>query len=246
MRQHLPHRLVRVERRVAGGLVGDAGAVERLDQQAALRAQPVEHREIGEGARRGRRLAAGAARIQREVAGAAHHLLDLVDDVLRLGLVGGRAVDVELDLIREVRQDLERLAVGVPGDDLRGRVEDHLRRTIVVAEVQRHRAGVVLLELEEIAPVGPAEAVDRLVGIADDAEIRAAGCQQPQQAILGLVHILVFVHRDPAIARLDGRQHVGMRFEEADGQQDQVVEVDGVARTEGGGVAFVDVRRVCG
>ena len=85
----------------------------------------------------------------------------------------GAAVDVELDFVREVRQDLERLAVGVPGNDLRGCVQNHLRRAIVVAEVQRHCAGVILLELEEIAPVGPAKAIDCLVGIADDAEIRA-------------------------------------------------------------------------
>ena len=42
--------------------------------------------------------------------------------------------------------------------------------------------------------------------------------------------------------RLDGRQHVGMFFQQADGQQDQVVEVDRVARAQRGFVAAIDVR----
>jgi len=62
----------------------------------------------------------------------------------------------------------------------------------------------------------------------------------------GLVHVLVLVNRDPAIACLDGRQHIGMRFEEADGQHDQVVEIDGVVLSQRGLVTTVNVRRVCG
>ena len=53
--------------------------------------------------------------------------------------------------------------------------------------------------------------------------------QQPQQAILGQVDVLVLVHRNPAIARLHGRQHVRVRLEQAHGLQDQVVEVHGLA-----------------
>ena len=61
------------------------------------------------------------------MAGAAHHLLDLVHDVLGLGPVGGRVVDVELDLVGELRPDLESTCdQGCRPDDLHGRVEDQL------------------------------------------------------------------------------------------------------------------------
>ena len=105
------------------------------------------------------------------MADAAHHLLDLMDDVLGLGLVGGRAVDVELDLVGELRQDLDRLAIRVARDHLAGRVENPLAGAVIAAEIERHRAGVILLELQEVAPIRAAKAVDRLVGVADDAEI---------------------------------------------------------------------------
>ena len=94
----------RVQGRLPDRLVRDAGAVERLDPAAG------SARSAGRAPRNRRRSASGrqahrrAARVQREVAGAAHHLLDLVDDVLRLGLVGRRAVDVQLDLVGEIAE----------------------------------------------------------------------------------------------------------------------------------------------
>ena len=159
------------QRRLPDRLIRDAGAVERLDQRTVLRAEAVEDREIGEGARRGRSLTRHPRRVQGKVADAAHHLLDLMDDVLGLGLVGRRSVDVELDLVGELRQDLDRLAIRVACDHLAGRVQDTLAGAVIAAEIERHCAGVILLELQEVAPIRAAKAVDRLVGIPDDAKI---------------------------------------------------------------------------
>ena len=89
--QRFAHQLVRVEGRLAHSLIGDTRALKGLDQQATLRAQPVKHREIGEGARRGSVGAAHPAGIQRKIAGAAYHLFDLVHDIFGLGLVRRRA-----------------------------------------------------------------------------------------------------------------------------------------------------------
>ena len=69
--------------------------------------------------------------------------------------------------------------------------------------------------------------------------------EQAQQAVLRRVDVLVLVHRDPAVARLGRGQHVGVFFQEADGQEDQVVEIDGIAGAERGVVAGVDACRVC-
>ena len=108
-RQDLAHRFVRVKRRLPNRLIGNAGTLKCLDQQAALCAQAVEHGEIGKRAGRDLLGAFDPARVQREIARSAHHLLDLVHDELSLGLVGRRLDHVKLNLIRKLRHRLNRL-----------------------------------------------------------------------------------------------------------------------------------------
>ena len=72
------------------------------------------------------------------------------------------------------------LAILVLGDDRRGGVENHLRRAVVALEPHDRRFGKVVLEVEDVLEVGAAPLVDRLVRVADDAQIamrrrRAAG-----------------------------------------------------------------------
>ena len=51
------------------------------------------------------------------------------------------------------------------------RLEDRVRRAVVLLERDRLRAGEVALELEDVADVGAAERVDRLVRVADGADV---------------------------------------------------------------------------
>jgi chemotaxis signal transduction protein len=44
------------------------------------------------------------------------------------------------------------------------RAEDRLRRAVVLLELDDGRVGIVVLEVEDVADVGAAEAVDRVVG----------------------------------------------------------------------------------
>ena len=57
---------------------------------------------------------------------------------------------------------------------------------------------IVAAEAREAGGVGAAEAVDRLVRIADDAEVRAGRRQLRDQPVLLLVDVLEFVDRDEA------------------------------------------------
>jgi hypothetical protein len=202
-RQRSPHVGQVVERLLAGALAGNAGAGEGFEQRLALRAEAVEHGEVAEGTRR-RGVVVDAARVEGEVARAAHHLLDLVDDILRLGFVGRRAVDVHLDGGDEVRPDAQRGPVRAAGDHLLRGGQDQLAGAVVAAQAHFGRVRVVAAEAQEIAAVGAAEAVDRLVRVADHADVgrpRTLAGEQPQQAILSQVDILVLVHGDPAVAR---------------------------------------------
>ena len=53
-------------------------------------------------------------------------------------------------------------------------------------------------EVEDAAHVGAAEAVDRLVGVADDREVAAVAGERPQQRDLAGVGVLVLVDEDVA------------------------------------------------
>ena len=64
------------------------------------------------------------------------------------------------------------LAAGVAGDDRVGGRQDRLRRAVVLLEQDRLRVGIVLLEVEDVADRRAAEGIDRLVGVADDAQLR--------------------------------------------------------------------------
>src|SRR4029077_19536727 len=100
---------------------------------------------------------------------------------------------------------------------------------------------VVGAEAEEDADVGAAEAVDRLVGIADGAEIGAGGSEDPEERGLERIDVLVLVDRDPGEAPAVALGAVGLRLEQRQGLEEEIVEVDktplGPGRPVGGAPA---------
>ncbi len=82
----------------------------------------------------------------------------------------------------------------------------------------------------EARGVGAAETVDRLIGIADDAEVGRR--EQRQQAILLVVDVLELVDRDRAPALAQARGEAGVGRQRAHRQRDEIVEVDEAAHGE--------------
>ena len=131
-----------------------------------------------------------------------------MDHIFRLGFIRGRLVDLQLGLIDKGGPDLQRRgAVAVLFNHLHRGVKDRLRRAVILVKLQQLGIGKILLKAQKIFPLCPAKTIDRLIRVADCAEIRAGWCQQPQQPILGIVDILVLIDRQPAIARLVIGQH---------------------------------------
>jgi hypothetical protein len=174
--------------------------------------------------------------------------LDLVGD--ELGLVVLRVAGEADDRVAraDVGPELLVLAVEVVADDgVRGG-EDVLRRAVVLLEQHDLGARVVALELGDVADVGAAEGVDRLVGVADDGErggssvgaskiIMPPSCACPSrrgagelvdERVLGVVGVLVLVDEDVPEPLAVDVGDVRERPEQVDGLADQVVEVEGV------------------
>ena len=79
-------------------------------------------------------------------------------------------------------------------------------------------------EVEDAADLGTAEAVDRLVGVADHRQVAAVAGERPKQGDLGGVGVLVLVHEDVAEP---GPELVAVEVGLDDSAGDQVGVVDG-------------------
>ena len=117
------------------------------------------------------------------------------DEVGLLELVAAAEVD-DARAALAVGPEMLVLAVAVLADDGRGGVENDLRRAVVALELDDRRFGKVLLEVEDVAQVGAAPLVDRLIGIADDAEVAVGFGEPPDQQVLRPVRVLVLVDHD--------------------------------------------------
>ncbi len=143
-----------VKANAANDFVRNAGPDEHLFQRARRVVGAVEHRDVVVGD-----VAAVGERV------------DLLGDEPRLVvLVVGDVADDELALAGVGPQPL-LAASAVAGDDGVGRRQDVLRRAVVLLEQNRCGVGEVALEVLDVADGRAAERVDRLVGVADHAQL---------------------------------------------------------------------------
>ena len=98
-----------------------------------------------------------------------------------------------------------------------------------------------MLELEDVADVGAAEAVDRLVRVADREQVAVLLGEQLEEAVLGVVRVLVLVDEDVAERLLPLLARLGEALEHVDREEEHVVEVDGVRGEEALLVEVVDL-----
>ena len=171
-------------------------------------------------------------------------LLDLLADGAGLLLRVPRRGDRNADRVRVDGIGEQRLAEPpfVVGDEVRGGAEDVRRRAVVPFEADDLGARKILLEAEDVVDLRPAPAVDRLVVVADAADVALLLRQQPQPEVLRDVGVLVFVDEDVAEALVIIGEHVGVRPHDPQRLEQQVAEVGGVQRAQPlliGGVKFL-------
>ncbi len=158
--------------------------------------------------------------------------LDLVGDQAGLGLAVPDAAHA--DLVAAVVLGPQGLAqsVLIGRDQGRGRAQDVLGRAVVALQSDDLGAGEVALEAQDIVHLGPAPAIDRLIVIADAADVAGRRGQQPQPQILGDVGVLIFVHQDIAEPAAIFLRQISMFGQDGDVMQQQVAEVAGVQRRQ--------------
>ena len=163
-------------------------------------------------------------------------------DLVELDVLAAQALDAIRDRVRlfgcalraEHEQRLAFLVVGaqplvlaqlVVGDHRLRRAQDHRAAAVVLLESHDLRVCVVVLEVEDVADLRAAEAIDRLVRIADDADVAVGRRKLAQQVVLHAVGVLELVDEDPreafAILLGDGR----VLLQQLQEVEQQVVEV---------------------
>ena len=121
------------------------------------------------------------------------------------------------------------------------RVENDLGRPVVAFELDDRDFRKVVLEIENVAEVGAAPLVDRLIRIADDREVAVHLRQAPDQQVLRPVRVLVLVdHDEPELSRVF-RANLRRLFEQLDRLQQQIVEIEGAALLERIEIVRVDL-----
>ena len=192
---------------------------QRLLEHTRLRVHPVEDRD----------LAAGVPLL--DEAG------DLRGHVARLGLLVLDLDHAHGIAVAELRPEPLLLPLRVVRDHGVRRLEDRVRGAVVLLERDRPRLREVALELEDVADVGAAEGVDRLVGIADRADVVVVLGEQLQQPVLRVVRVLVLVDHHVAERVLPVLPRVREVLEDLHRQHQHVVEVD---RVRGGQLLLVE------
>ena len=151
--------LALVEARAADHAVGQADGQEAVLEGAHLVRGAHQDRD-----------AVGGDRV--EAAGPARIGLDLLADPARLLLAVPVADQPDLLALRPGRSRAScRAAPRCPAITPRGGGEDVRGRAVVLLEPDHLRAGKVLLEAQDVADLGAAPAVDRLVVVADAADV---------------------------------------------------------------------------
>ena len=89
-----------------------------------------------------------------------------------------------------------------------------------------------MLEAQDVVDLGAAPAVDRLVVVADAADVLRALADQPQPEILRDVGVLVFVDQNEPEALLILAQHLRLLAEQPQHLDQQVAEIGGVERLQ--------------
>ncbi len=221
IRQNVLHFGALIEAEAADHNVLAAVTAQRFFNLARLRVGAIEHRHA-------------LLRIARQT------VLDGVGDpqsfVFRIRRL------VERDLFARARVGPQSFAdaLGVMRHHGAGGFENGLSRTVVLLQANDGGAGKIAFEVQDIADIGAAPSINRLVLVADHADVVALLGQQAHQIVLAAVGVLIFVHHHEFVALVQALAGGVVMAQQVHGFEQQVVEIQGVRFAQPRLVAFVN------
>ncbi len=117
-------------------------------------------------------------------------------------------------------------------DQSGGGGEDGRGRAVIRLEPDDARPLEILLEAEDVFDLGAAPRIDRLIVIADAADIAVPLREQPEPEILHEVRVLVLVDQDVAERAVILREDVRVAAQHLGHVQQQIAEIGGIQCAE--------------
>ena len=93
------------------------------------------------------------------------------------------------------------MPLGIEHDQSVCHLKNCVRRTVVVFEANDFGFRPVVLEVQDVADLSTAPAVDGLIVVPYDAEIAVVDSQGLDDSILRAIGVLIFVHENVIVAR---------------------------------------------
>ena len=196
--EHVLHLGAGEELHAADHHVGDALAHQRLFQRARLGVGAVEDGDLAPRPRPGEQRARSRAATKR--ASSSSSAQRRHGDLVAARILGPQRLALAPRVARHHRA---------------GGGEDGAGGAVVLLQADDHRVGIVALEVEDVADLGAAPAVDRLVVVADHAQVAVARGEQVGEPVLHRVGVLVLVDQHVQEAVAVAVEHVRVLLEQA-------------------------------
>ena len=110
--------------------------------------------------------------------------------------------------------------------------QDLRRRAVILLQPDYHGAREILLEFEDVADLGAAPTIDRLIIVADAADVLVLLGEQAQPKILRDICVLVLIDQQIAEFALPFRQNRRLFQEDGQIMQQQIAEIGGVQHAQ--------------
>ena len=162
---------------------------------------------------------------------------NLFDQVARFIIVIGVGAQNNLVTPAFARPELFGAAAHIVFDDGVGGIKDDVCRAVILFELDDFHLREMFFQVEQVADFSTAPAVNTLVVVAHHAEIPVLGGEGMNELELCGVGVLIFVRHHVTIFGAARFEHVRMFVEQPQREQDEIVEVHGVAGVQGGFVA---------
>ncbi len=115
-------------------------------------------------------------------------------------------------------------------DQCRGSRQYRRRRSVIRFQTNDRRAGKILLEPKDVFHLRAAPGIDRLIVVADAANVAVCLRQQPQPQILHQVGVLVLIDQNVTERAVILRQHIRLSAQNLRHVQQQIAEIRRVHR----------------
>ena len=110
----------------------------------------------------------------------------------------------------------------------RRRLQDVLRRTVVLLQANDLGFGKILLKLQNVADVRATPGINRLIFITHSADVVMSARQETHQFVLRTVRVLIFVNHDVLVAPVVVVANLWHGFQKAYGLKQKIVEIESV------------------